>query len=47
MAYFHKKLERNIKFGKPNYIWTNFIKIFFLKKAIFDPPKAYLKFEKL
>ena len=26
MAYFHQKLERNIKFGKTNYIWTNFMK---------------------
>ena len=48
MAYFHQKLERNIKFGKTNYIWTNFMeKKFFLKKAIFDPPTAHLKFEKL
>ena len=35
MSYFHQKLDRNIKFGKTNYIWTNFMNFFFFEKGHF------------
>ena len=38
MAYFHQKLDRSIKFGETNYIWTNFMKKKFFWKRPFWPP---------